>query len=537
MRRWFSRTGVATILLGLAVAVPCAAWYVTGSSSIEQRARQLEREPFREARREAQQLSQQLAIRLESLRLSESRRPFRDYDPVADELLGDCSYEQRIRSPLASGPTDPLIWSHFQVDQVGQISLPTLDGEGPAADDNARSIQLAIFEELECAGSDRLAQLRHRSKPDEQRLEHDSHGVITVGAFEWHTVTLKAQPALVALRSVSTPEAALTQGFAVLAESLDGLLASSTGAARARPGEPLNEGEARLSLDGEMWVVTLDFSDERALAAAAARELRGRFTWTFFGGSLAALIAGGLLVVLVWQSERTAQQRVQFAASAAHELRTPLAGLQLYGEMLADGSGDSSRRKGYARRIADEAERLGRVVVNVLGFSRLQRGGLSVRPRPGDLAATVRDSVSKLTTDLTVRGARLELSVVGPLEPALFDPDAVHQILQNLVDNAEKYSRSATNRSIEVLLAPGPDGPTLSVVDHGDGIEPSLKRKLFKPFARHPDPEAPAGLGIGLALVQALAREQSASIVYSDVDGGGTCFTVTFKSAGEPVPA
>jgi signal transduction histidine kinase len=205
--------------------------------------------------------------------------------------------------------------------------------------------------------------------------------------------------------------------------------------------------------------------------------------------------------------------------------------------MLADGTGDSTRSRGYARRIADEAERLGRVVVNVLGFSQLQRGGLSVRPEPGDLAETVRDSVSRLSTDLETRGATLELSVVGPLEPALFDADALHQILQNLVDNAEKYSRAATNRTIEILLAPGPVGPTLSVVDHGDGIEPSIRRRLFKPFARHPDPSAPAGLGIGLALVRALAREQSASITHSEVDGGGTCFTVTFRSTGKPVPA
>jgi len=536
LRRGFNKTTAAVVLVGLAVAVPCGAWYVAGSAAVEQRVARLERQPFLDAQREAQRVAEQVAIRVEAIRSSESRRSYRDYLGTDEEFVGDCSYEWKFRSPLANGPTDPLIWSHFQIDQVGQISMPTLDDDATLSDRNARSIQLAIFEELECAGSNRLAVLLQRSAPLEQRQERGFDGVITIGAFEWHTVTLKSQPALVALREVLTPTAALTQGFVVLSDALNGLVEGAPAPARVRPGEPLNEGEAPLALAGEPWVVTIDFSEERTVAAVAASQARTRFTWVFVSVALAALLAGALVIGLVWQAERMARQRVQFAASAAHELRTPLAGLQLYGEMLADGSGDRSRHESYARRIADEAERLGRVVVNVLGFSRLQRGGLSVRPVAGDLAGAVRESVSRMSTDIETRGARLELSVVGPLDRAVFDRDAVHQILQNLVDNAEKYSRTAENRTIEVMLAPGPGGPTLSVVDHGSGIDPSLRGKLFKPFSRHPDPDAPAGLGIGLALVYALAQEQRARISHTDVTGGGTCFTVDFPAAEEPVP-
>ena len=101
--------------------------------------------------------------------------------------------------------------------------------------------------------------------------------------------------------------------------------------------------------------------------------MRSRFHATFAVGALAALLAASAVILLVHRTERLARERAQFSAAAAHELRTPLAGLQLYGEMLAEGAGDPSRGREYARRVAEEAQRLGRVVGNMLGFSRLER--------------------------------------------------------------------------------------------------------------------------------------------------------------------
>jgi signal transduction histidine kinase len=251
------------------------------------------------------------------------------------------------------------------------------------------------------------------------------------------------------------------------------------------------------------------------------------FHRTFLLGLAAAILCGALVVSMVLQSERLARQRARFAASAAHELRTPLAGLRMYGEMLADGSGDSTRQEHYGRRVAGEAERLGRVVSNLLGFARLERGDLRICAVEGDLSEAVRTSVEQLRPTLEANGATLEVAI-EPSGPARFDRDAVHQILQNLLDNADKFTRSADDRTIRVELTSVDGGARLSVSDRGPGVEPSVKRRLFEAFVRHPSPDAPDGLGLGLTLVQALARAQDAAVEYVEVAGGGSRFDVTF---------
>jgi signal transduction histidine kinase len=274
-------------------------------------------------------------------------------------------------------------------------------------------------------------------------------------------------------------------------------------------------------IHGDAWTVAVDASEVAASAAADAGRVRSRFRKTFWAGSLAALLAGCAVIMLVWQTERMARERTRFAAAAAHELRTPLAGLQLYGEMLADEAGDPSRARQYARRVADEAERLGRVVTNVLRFSRLQRGGIEVALSEGDLGAAVTESVERIRPAVEANGARLELSIEKDLPPTTFDADALHQIMQNLLDNAEKYSREAKDRSIRVTAGMEGGLPTVSVVDRGSGVE-SLSRR--------PGAQPPSGLGIGLALVKEMAKAQGAKLFHEAVPGGGSRFGVRFIS-------
>jgi signal transduction histidine kinase len=526
------RTSLAILLTAIAILLPCTAWFVAGSRGVTQEATRMQQAPLLDAQREGQRLTQQLAVRLESLRHSESQRAPRDYQTPDTGLPPQCTYDILVQSPLAQGPTDPLIWSHFQIDEVGELSLPTLvAGLGDLPRD-ARAAQLAIMEELQCASAYRLASRRHEYGTSQERLVHSSDGVTIVGPFTWNTAWIGDEPCLVALRQVQSTSATVTQGFVILAEALEQQLAGSPFPINVRPGSVASAGEVVLALDEETWSVGLDASEALALAALDATRLKRRFYLTFVGGTLAALLAGGLVVGMVWQSDRLARRRAQFAASAAHELRTPLAGLRLYAEMLSEGFGDPRKRDDYARRIADEADRLGRVVTNMLGYTQLERGNLQLSMTEGDLAHAVRDSVSRLGPAIEAKGARVELALdEGGPGRAVFDQDSVHQILQNLLDNAERYSRNAADRTIRIALEGSDSGPILSVVDRGQGIEPSMRRRLFEPFHRDSRPDAPNGLGIGLSLVQALAAAQNAVVSYAAETGGGSRFTVTFRGS------
>jgi signal transduction histidine kinase len=319
------------------------------------------------------------------------------------------------------------------------------------------------------------------------------------------------------------------QGFVLSSSGLEDYFRAVDMPARLVPGRPRADTDAALELGGEPWRVSVDRQAGREKARQDALALRRGFLRMFAGGAGIALLAGLCVVGLVWQADRLARQRAQFAASAAHELRTPLAGLRLYSDLLADGLGDPSKIKQYAQSIAGEAERLGRVVTNVLGFSRLERGRMSIRAMPGDLVATVREGVERHQPALEAAGVQVVFEGPEKMDGVLFDRDAVVEILQNLLDNAEKYSRTAVDRVLRVTIKAEGDRAVLRVMDHGPGISQEHQRRLFKAFERGRGRDTPAGLGLGLVLVKALAEAQGAGVSYADNAGGGSVFIVKFR--------
>jgi signal transduction histidine kinase len=231
------------------------------------------------------------------------------------------------------------------------------------------------------------------------------------------------------------------------------------------------------------------------------------------------------VLLLVLRAERLARERSRFAASAAHELRTPLAGLQLYGDMLADGLGDPAKVPDYARRMSEEAARLGRVVSNVLGFSQLERGNLSVEARPGNLGAALCELAERAQPALDRAGAVLDLDVPPEL-PARFDRDALARIVGNLLDNAEKYGRGAEDRTIRLAARDAGDRVEVVVTDHGPGVTPAARGKLFRAFSRGVSADGPAGLGLGLALSQSLARAMGGDLEHRPGAERGATFVL-----------
>jgi signal transduction histidine kinase len=240
-----------------------------------------------------------------------------------------------------------------------------------------------------------------------------------------------------------------------------------------------------------------------------------------------SVVAAGVVLLLVARAETLARERSQFAAAAAHELRTPLAGLQLYGDMLADGLGDPGRTQEYARRMSEDAARLGRVVSNILGFSQLERGNLAADAQAGPLGEVLLEIADRARPALVRAGAALELDVPRDLR-ARFDRDALARIVGNLLDNAEKFARHAGDRTIRLAAAECGDRVEVSIADRGPGI--ADRSTLFRAFSRGvAGGDAPAGLGLGLALSRSLARAMAGDLEYRQSAGGGATFVLRLR--------
>lgn len=338
---------------------------------------------------------------------------------------------------------------------------------------------------------------------------------ILTSDLEWRTVEIDGTPRLMALRAVHTPAGTLTQGMlTAVAEGswLDGV--------------EVGRG-AGSSVEGTGWRVRLP----PGVASSPAAERR-RFLNMFVGVSGVLLLMVMGVVWTLWRAEKLATDRTRFAATAAHELRTPLASLRLYSDLIAEEE-DPVNRERYARELASQTERLGRVVANVLEVTRIERGAFTLHPRPGEIGPAVEECIDRLRPQLEAADCPIHLRVAEHLPEVAFDADAIHHVVDNLVDNAEKYSRDVPDRSISVDVAPDEGGVAITVTDRGPGMAEELVREP-RAFRRAASDAAPAGLGLGLFLVHRIVQGHGGMIRAMAGEGGGASVRVFLPAFYKP---
>lgn len=551
-RRGPPRTLYAAALLGILVTALLGAWFISGWHDVRLRQAEVRQAPARAATAKTDEIARDLRAELGALMAREVKRPYFHYQNLMHDPKASAGVSV-TPSPLAGGVDDPLIAGYFQIDAKGVATTPTINDEVPELSEPQRLAENRAFRDQ--VARDLVEDLRPRAaptvvaevmevdpstyaqnyssnaiywQPDSVSVERAAARpiMISISPLLWQTRTFRGAPALIASREVQTPDGNFAQGFVVDRSTVTSQLAGKAGEmvaelhANATSGREIAPGWS-LSVTPNPRTVT------RALQEAAA--IARAFVTRFVIVGVIALLVAACILYLVMRAEQLARERSQFAAAAAHELRTPLAGLQLYGDMLADGLGDQAKARDYARRMSEEASRLGRVVSNVLGFSQLERGNLTVNPQVGDLSAALCDLAERVQPTLDRAGAVLELDVAPDLR-AKFDRDALARIIGNLLDNAEKYARNAEDRTIRLSALDAGDVVTVTVTDRGPGIP--TKTRLFQPFSRGVAAvDAPAGLGLGLALSQSLAQAMGGELVYAPNDGGGAQFRLRLPRA------
>jgi signal transduction histidine kinase len=554
----------AAVLLTVLVASLLVGWFVSGWRDVRMRQAEIRKAPHVAADQRAAELARELRAEFERLMAREVSRPYFHYQNLMHDPQTSAGVSVS-RSPLAKGSVDSLVAGYFQLDAKGRTTTPTVNDEVPELSQSEglarnRAFRDQVARDLSRQLAPEKPTVPAPPTPEEGALQQQATQVIrvdpsvyvqnanpnavysqqtkvapsvapaasgpvtiTISPLEWRTMPFAGTPTLIAVRHVETPDRSLTQGFVIDRAALSTWLAT-------RSGDMLAELRTDDSLGvpvAPQWGLTVQPNPSSVTKAEEDVNATARtFLIRFAAVSGLSIFTAALVVLLVTRAEKLARERSEFAAAAAHELRTPLAGLQLYGDMLAGGLGDPSKMRDYARHMSEDSARLGRVVSNILGFSQLERGNLAVEARTALLSDVLCDLAEGARPALERAGARLELDIQRDLR-ARFDRDALVQIVSNLLDNAEKYARRAADRTIRLAAVDRGDVSEVTVADRGPGISDSSK--LFQPFSRGVTGDAPAGLGLGLALSRSLARAMGGDLEHRRRDAGGSTFVLLLR--------
>ena len=176
--------------------------------------------------------------------------------------------------------------------------------------------------------------------------------------------------------------------------------------------------------------------------------------------------------------------------------------------------------------IIGESERLTRLLDNVLNFSKIERGSKRYRMDSMRLHEVVKSAQRALEYSLVQHGFELTVDVDEDLPAARADHDALEQAVLNLLTNAVKYADG--DRRVELRLRREGQFGVIEVTDHGVGIQPEERERIFEPFyrARNPEHAHVQGAGLGLALVRHIAEAHKGEVTVESTPGGGSTFSL-----------
>lgn len=229
--------------------------------------------------------------------------------------------------------------------------------------------------------------------------------------------------------------------------------------------------------------------------------------------------------------ERVERVRKDFVANVSHELRTPLTSIQGYAETLLEGAIDDAQRRGeFLERIRQQAVRLGKLTADLLTLSTIESGKYPFKRSRTDLSKVIRDSTEAIRTFADQKRIVVRFEPSPTPTQSECDPDAIYQVLLNLLDNAIKFSPEEA--TVEIMVQAAEKLWKISVVDHGTGIPSIDLPRLSERFYRVDKARSRelGGTGLGLAIVKHLVEAHGGKLSIESELGKGSTFSFTLPT-------
>ena len=227
----------------------------------------------------------------------------------------------------------------------------------------------------------------------------------------------------------------------------------------------------------------------------------------------------------ITEMKRLEQVRKDFVANVSHELKTPVASISGFAEtLLAEGGKNSDNVVEFTQIIYDEAQRLARLINDLLELSKLESDKFSLNPHKVNIAKLIDEAVARMAKSAGLRNIHISLKNLGNSIEIFSDPGIIDLIINNLLDNAVNYSPDG--EQIVVILEDLGNKVKVSVVDNGIGIPEKEISRIFERFYRVDKARSrkTGGTGLGLAIVKHLVENLNGQITVDSIFGNGSTF-------------
>jgi len=242
----------------------------------------------------------------------------------------------------------------------------------------------------------------------------------------------------------------------------------------------------------------------------------------------------GLVMVLhdITEIRRLERARRDLVANVSHEFKTPLTAIRGFAETLLDGAlADSQNNRRFLRIICDHAERLSRLTDDLLKLSQIEAGKLELKRRPVSIRPLIEPCLETIRLNAEEKNLAVECDCSPDLPLVHGDPPAVQQAIQNLLDNAVRYTPRGGR--IAVAARVHDSYVAVSVSDTGPGIPASEQTRIFERFYRTDAARSreAGGTGLGLSIAKHLVEAHGGRIEIRSEVGHGSTFTIYLPQA------